>query len=103
MAKKQQELPGVERPSIKEVEEAAEDFRLKRNARMLSMGPEKEAKTNLLTVLKKHKLKDYRYEGEDAEGETVEFEIKRESKENVKVRSAKDKEDPEENEEGEEE
>ncbi len=103
MATKQKELAGMERPSIKEVEEAAEDFRLKRNARMLAMTPEKEAKTNLLTVLEKHKLKNYRYEGENAEGETVEFEIERESKENVKVRSAKDKDGEDEGGEGEEE
>lgn len=100
---KQKELAGMERPSIKEVEEAAETFRTNRNIRMLAMGPEKEAETNLLTVLKKHKLKNYRYEGENGEGETVEFEIERESKENVKVRSAKDKDEEDKDEEGEEE
>jgi len=100
MAAKQKELAGMERPAIKEVEEAAEDFRTKRNLRMAAMGPEKDAKTVLLTALKKHKLKTYRYEGEDAEGAPTEFEIQRESKENVKVRSAKDKdEEPEEGEE----
>ncbi len=87
--KKQQELPGVEAPSFPEVEAAAETFRVARDSRMAAMKPEKEAKTKLLEAMKKNNLTVHRYEGENGEGETVEFEIERESNENVKVRSAK--------------
>lgn len=88
--KKQGELPTLETQHIPELEEASEAFRVQRDLRMAAMKPEKEAKTKLLELMKKLGLKTYRYEGENAEGEVVEFDIERESKENVKVRTAKE-------------
>lgn len=102
MAKKQEPLPGLGRTEIEEVQTAAETYRAARDARMALMAPEKEGKTNLLTMMKKHKLKEYRYEGENADGELVEFTVERESKENVKVRTAKEETEEEAGEEPEE-
>lgn len=80
----------MERPSDPAVEKAAEDYRAKRDARMAQTKLEVEAKGRLIDLMKAKNLKSYRYEGENGEGETVEFEVLRDSKESVKVKTAKD-------------
>lgn len=94
MAKKQLEIPGTERPSIKEIEEAAEVYVDARDKRMRMLEKEIAAKANLLTVLLAH-------EGEletDGEGNRVysydeEIVILKPGKRNVKVRALKEAED----------
>src|SRR5438477_12429418 len=90
---KQKNRPTLERATNTEVEKAAEDYRAKRDTRMAAMKPEAEAKTKLLDLMKAHKLKDYRYEAENGDGESVEFQVERESKESVKVKTAKEDDD----------
>lgn len=60
MAKRQQEIPGTERKSIKEVDDAAEVYRTARDARMKKSKVEKEKKTDLVNVMLKHGLSVYR-------------------------------------------
>jgi len=60
--KKQGELPGMERPTIKELDTAAEHYVEKRDARMEASVTEKEAKDTLIAVMKKHKVDIYRDE-----------------------------------------
>lgn len=51
---KQSELPGTERPVIKEIEEAAEAYVSVRDKRMTLTEKEIVAKTNLIQVVQKH-------------------------------------------------
>lgn len=60
MAKRQQEIPGTERKSIKEVDDAAEVYRTARDARMKKSKIEKEKKVDLVNVMLKHGLSVYR-------------------------------------------
>lgn len=57
---KQDELPGVERPKIKEVEDAAEAYEEARDERMKLTEEETEAQVALVEVMKKHKVKVYK-------------------------------------------
>ena len=62
MAKDQTELKGIERPVIKAIEDAAEDYETIRDKRMALTEKEIEAKSKLLDLMKKHKCKLYRYD-----------------------------------------
>lgn len=70
MTKKAPELglkgDGVERKEIEALNDAAEDYRRKRDKRMQETPKEKEAKTKLIALMESHKLKHYSYE--DAQG-----------------------------------
>lgn len=57
MPKAQTELPGVEAPTIKEIEEAAENYVAVRNKRMSLTEKEIAAKTNLTQVMQEHASK----------------------------------------------
>lgn len=54
MPKKQAELAGMERPVIKEIEEAAESYRAVRDKRMALTEKEIAAKVNLIQVVSEH-------------------------------------------------
>jgi hypothetical protein len=58
--KRQAEIPGTERKSIKEVDDAAELYRSSRDARMKKSKIEKEKKIDLVQVMLKHGLSVYR-------------------------------------------
>jgi len=60
MAKRQQEIPGTERKSIKEVDDAAEVYRTARDVRIKKSKIEKEKKNDLVQVMVKHGLSVYR-------------------------------------------
>ena len=60
MAKRQLEIAGTERPTIEEVDAAAESYVEQRDKRMHLSEKEKAAKTALIEVMKKHKLSVYR-------------------------------------------
>lgn len=57
---RQAEIPGTERPRIKEVDDAAEAYVVQRDKRMKLSKKEKEAKTALISVMEKHKIEVYR-------------------------------------------
>lgn len=76
---------GMQRKKIAEVDKAAEAFREARDTRMKHTKVEKEKKTVLMDVAKKHGLKNgYVYESEDGEEFVVDY--TEDSKANVKVR-----------------
>ncbi len=56
-------LPGMELPSIPEIDEAADDYREKRDARMRMGKEENEAADRLLKLMTEHSLSVYEYEG----------------------------------------
>ncbi len=85
------EAEGMNRKGIDEVDKAAEAFRVARDKRMALTKVEKEKKTLLMAVVKKHGLTNYIYEDEDGEDEEVEY--KAETAENVKVKKVKSKPD----------
>jgi hypothetical protein len=85
--KRQQSIPGTERKSIEEVDEAAEAFRIARNKRQAATKVEAERKAVLKSVLGKHGIKSYFYEDED--GDTEEVQRIEELKEDVKVNKVK--------------
>lgn len=89
MAKTQTEIPGTERPSNPEVEEAAEEYRLLRDQRMQLSEKEGQAKAALLEKLKAHNLTSYRYADQDG----VERKIMIQEKENVKIAKVKTSDD----------
>jgi hypothetical protein len=82
---KQTEIPGTERPSNPEVEEAAEEYRALRDERMHLQEKEGQAKAALLDRLKAHNLTSYRY----ADSDGVERKIMIQEKENVKIAKIK--------------
>lgn len=84
---RQKEFPGMEKPRIKEIEDAAYDYRDKRDARMACSVEEKEAANKLVEVLKKHKVKHYDLD-DDLEAAIVPTEFK------VKVRKKPKEKDP---------
>lgn len=65
MGRKQMDIPGTEQPGIKEIDDAAEAYVDARNARMKKTEKEVEAKTALITVMKKHNKLVYRDDGQD--------------------------------------
>ena len=95
MPKKQQELAGVGAPSIKELDDAAEEYVKVRDQRMAFTKKEVEARTKVADLMKEHKLSEYHYDGErlneeTGEAETIERVAKIEMKEKISVRVPKD-------------
>jgi hypothetical protein len=61
---KQQFLSEEMRPkTIKELDEAADDYVVKRDERMERQKPEKDAKALLMALMLKHNLKQYVFDG----------------------------------------
>jgi hypothetical protein len=83
---KQQHLEGMEPPTITEIEGKAEEYVEVRNERMSLLKKEVELQGELAELMKKHKLRNYEYDGQ-----TVEVV----NKEKVKVRRKKDDDDEE--------
>ena len=65
--RKQMQIPGTERKSVPEVEEAAEAYREVRDERCELSRKEKQKKLELLAVMKAHKVKKYKYDDENGE------------------------------------
>lgn len=64
MAKRKQgHLPGMEPPSIKEIDAAAEAYVRARNARVAKTEVETETREVLQAAMKKHELTAYQYDG----------------------------------------
>lgn len=84
--KKQKELPGMERKTIKEVDDAAEHYVDVRDERMALTEKETAAKDALIDVMKRNKLKVYKNDS-TVPALTV---ILTEGDFNVKVQKAKD-------------
>lgn len=62
MPKKQGELPGVEAPSIPEIDDAADSYVALRDKRMALTEKEIDARAVLIAAMDKHKLTSYRYD-----------------------------------------
>lgn len=60
---KQQHIPGMEPPTIREIEDAAETYVTYRDARMRAGESEQQAAANLLSLMHKNNLTEYEYEG----------------------------------------
>lgn len=93
---KQTELPGTERPTIKEIDKAADHYVSIRDKRMKLTEQEVTAKTNLLQVVLEHE----RQLSKNDQGELVyryddEIVIVKPGKANVKVKGAHDEEEDE--------
>jgi hypothetical protein len=65
--RKQMQIPGTERKSVPEVEEAAQAYREVRDERCELSRKEKQKKLELLAVMKAHKVKKYKYDDENGE------------------------------------
>lgn len=65
MARKQKELPGLERQSIKELDVAIETYNEHRNAWVAAREKVQAAKAQLIQVAKEHKVTTYRDETAD--------------------------------------
>jgi hypothetical protein len=65
MAKKQKALPGMEKETIAEVDDAAEQYVKERDKRMTMTEKEVEAKQALIYVMRKHKLTVYKDDNVD--------------------------------------
>lgn len=91
----QTRIPGTERPNrIKEIDDAAEDYRKARNKRQAATKVESEKMAVLKAAVKKHGLTSYFYD--DDEGDTEEVKREEEVLEKVtvnKVKQAKAKSD----------
>lgn len=96
MPKKQIEMPGMEAPSIPEIEQAAEAYVKARDSRMRLTEKEITAKTNLIQVVLEHESelssgpdgeKVYRYDEEIV--------ILKPGKRNVKVKAVHEDEEQE--------
>lgn len=59
MARKQLPIPGTEKPTITEVDSAAESYVEARDDRMTLTDKESDAKEALISVMKKHNLEVY--------------------------------------------
>lgn len=81
MAKKQPDLPTMEKPVIKSVEDAAEDYVGVRDKRMRLTEQECEKRTILIHEMKKAKLTSYTFDGQV---------VLLDTKDAVKVRTLKD-------------
>lgn len=66
MTKKQNELPGMEVPVIKEVVEAAEYFVEVRDERMELTKKESAAQAHLMNMMEKNDLTEYVFDGKKA-------------------------------------
>lgn len=66
MTKKQNELPGMEVPVIKEVVEAAEYFVEVRDKRMELTKKESAAQAHLMNMMEKNDLTEYVFDGKKA-------------------------------------
>lgn len=66
MAKRQTQIPGTERVTIEEIDEAAEELRVLRDERMAVANKERTAHAKLLDTMRKHNQTIYQYE--DNEG-----------------------------------
>ena len=88
-SKQQQSLPGEEyqRPSIPEVEEAAEEYRALRDERMNLSEREAIAKKALIAKMTEHNVTVFRYD--DSEG--IERRVELQTKTNAKVAKVKSK------------
>lgn len=95
MTRRQMEIAGTERPSIKEIDSAAEAYREMRNKRQRMTEKEKVAKDALVGVMKKHRQDVYMDEGHSPPLVVTLVP----GKDGVKVSDA-DKEDPGDDEEG---
>lgn len=62
---KQGHLPGLEPPSIREIDDAAEAYYELNDESWKMRGKVEEARDNLLTVMKRHHLNLYRYEDKE--------------------------------------
>lgn len=60
--RKQKELPGIEKETIGEIDDAAETYQAAKKKRMKLTEKEVEAKDALIAVMKKHKRTAYRDE-----------------------------------------
>ena len=90
---KQTELPGTERPSIKEIDKAADHYVSVRDRRMKLTEQEVAAKTQLLqTVLENEKQLSKNDQGEIIYRYDDEIVIVKPGKANVKVKGAHDDE-----------
>lgn len=86
---KQDRLPGVDDPVIKEIEDAAHDYEQARDARVAATKPEVETKENLIIVMKQNGKKLYR------RGELIVKVRPRDAKATVKVMRKKQKKNKE--------
>src|SRR5262245_53088685 len=84
MSETQEELPGMERRDLPEIEQAAERYRKVRDERCALSKKESEAKASLIAVMMKAGRSFYSYNGLTVELSNVE---------NVKVKSSKDEDD----------
>jgi len=91
MTRRQTQIPGTERKSVPEVEEAALGYIEARDERMTHTKREKQKKLELLAVMRAHRVTKYKFD--DAEGE--ELMVSLEDKEpDVSVRKTGDAEAP---------
>jgi hypothetical protein len=60
MGKKQLDIPGTERKTIKAIEEAAEEYQELKEKRAAILSKEIAAKGKLLELMKKHEQKNYK-------------------------------------------
>lgn len=81
--KKQQELPGMERKTVKELDDAAEHYVAMRDIRIRASENESDAKQTLIAAMRKHEILSYRV----ADGSLV---VTLASKDNVKVTEAEE-------------
>jgi len=79
--KKQAHLPGMEPPTIKSIERAAEEYRYIRDDRMALGKKEQDAHAKLLALMKEHSLTCYEFD---------EFRVELDSTTKVRVRKKKD-------------
>lgn len=83
--KRQTQIPGTERASIPEIDEAAEEYRLVRDERMALSTKEAEAKKKLVATMQSHNQSAYRYDDQDG----IERNVKLETKVSAKVAKVK--------------
>ena len=63
--RKQQEIPGTERPTHPDIDEAALEYREVRDRRMALTEQEKAAHANLLAKMKEHGQETYKFHDDD--------------------------------------
>ena len=88
MAKRQLEIAGMERKSVKEIDDAGEEYRKQRNKRMKASKEEKASKVALIAVMRTHKVTVYRDDEADPP-----FVVTLSSKDDVKLTDAQDDEE----------
>ena len=85
-------LPGMERKTIKEIEQLADEYAELRDKRMGVLKKEVEAKAKLIDAMKRNDQEVYEFE---EDGETVTVTLKSEEKVKVKRGQHEDEEDEE--------